>query len=765
MTRNIFGKSVSSAPSGARCWVRLVLVVPPPANFRYASSTKPSILKSFVLALLTVGFTLLSLSQTSFAQAPSEDFNVLPTNARGMLPDAVNQIVFGFLNEREQRIARLTTREEITTRQRYIREQFLKAIGGLPERTPLNPKVVGTLKRDGYRIEKIIFESLPKFYVTANLYVPETGRGPFPAILMPLGHEEGGKAHDAWQRVAITLVKNGFVLLLFEPVSQGERVQLYDADFGESKVRWSTSEHTFAGTQCLLLGHSFARHTIWDAMRALDYLVSRPEVDAQRIGCTGNSGGGTMTAYLSALEDRIKVAAPSCYLTNWRSLLETIGPQDAEQNLPPWLADGLDQPDFVLAFAPKPMLMMSAIRDFFPIAGARQTFREGKRIYSLLGADEKFQMVEADDGHGYSLPRRLAAYRWMNRWLKGVDAPIAEPDMEIESEANLRCTETEQVTSALGGETIFSLNRAEALRVKPQRSMLQSPDDVRRLQQEIRTQAQRLTAFVKPASKPTVRTFSTIARNGYHIEKLSIEGDAKLPIPALLFVPDGAPGKRRTLLYVHENGKAAEAKACAEIESLVRRGWMVLAIDLLGLGETREDAERMWSEFGNFYSAMTAILSSKTLVGMRAQNIISAVDMLAARNDVELDSLSVYSNGKAAVAVLHAAALDERIKCVTLEEMLVSYDAISTWKIHYQIFSDIVPGALAAYDLPDLGAAIAPRKLTILNAVNPRRNLMDLREATPHYQFAQKSFAAASAAQSLVIAERKPGQPLTKWLP
>lgn len=714
------------------------------------------------LALLLL-FANFSLAQT--VNVPAEDFNVFPANARRLLPDALNQIALGFLNEREQRSARLTTREDITARQRYIRERFLKAIGGLPERTPLNPKVTGTLKRDGYRIEKIIFESLPKFYVTANLYVPETGRAPYPAILMPLGHEEGGKAHDAWQRLAITFVKNGFVMLLFEPVSQGERVQLYDADFGESKVRWSTSEHTFAGTQCLLLGHSFARHTIWDAMRALDYLVSRPEVDAQRIGCTGNSGGGTMTAYLSALEDRIKVAAPSCYLTNWKSLLETIGPQDAEQNLPPWLADGLDQPDFVLAFAPKPMLMLSAIRDFFPIAGARQTFREGKRIYSLLGADDKFQMVEADDGHGYSLPRRLAAYRWMNRWLKGVDAPIVEPEMEIESEVDLRCTETGQVTSALGGETIFSLNRAEAERVKPRRSALNTPEDVRRLQQEVRAQVVRLTAFAKPAGKPTVRSFSTIARNGYTIEKLSIEGDSKLPIPALLFVPEGAAGKRRTLLYIHENGKASEAKVGAEIEALVRSGLMVLALDLRGLGEMREEADRLWDEFGTFNSAMTAMLSGKTLVGLRAQDVISAVDTLAARNDVEMESLSAYSNGRAAVAVLHAAALDERIKRVTLEEMLVSYDAISTWKIHHQIFSDIVPGALTAYDLPDLAATLAPRKLTILNTINPRRNPMILREAKVQYQNAEKAFAAAGAAQSLVIAERKPGHPLTKWLP
>ncbi|HEX4951370.1 MAG TPA: acetylxylan esterase [Blastocatellia bacterium] len=716
-------------------------------------------LRSMLACALFVVF-----SSFAFAQTPAEDFNVLTTNARRLLPDALNKIALGFLNEREQRIARITTRAEITERQRYIRERFLQAIGGLPERTPLNPRVTGTLKRDGYRIEKVIFESLPKFYVTANLYVPETGRAPYPAILMPLGHEEGGKAHEAWQRLAITFAKNGFVMLLFEPVGQGERVQLYDPDFGESKVIRSTDEHTLVGTQCLLLGHSFARHTIWDAMRALDYLVSRPEVDTTRIGCTGNSGGGTMTAYLSALDDRIQVAAPSCYLTNWRNLLETIGPQDAEQNLPPWLADGLDQPDFVLAFAPKPMLMLSAIRDFFPIAGARQTFREGKRLYSLLGAEEKFQMVEADDGHGYTLPRRLAAYRWMNRWLKGVDAPIAEPEIEIESEADLHCTEAGQVTMALGGETIFSLNRVEAERVKPKRGVLNSAADLQRLQQEIRTHAQRLTAYTKPSGKPVVRGFGTIARDGYQIEKLVITNEPSVTVPALLFVPGGAASKRRAVLYVHDNGKAAEAKAGAEIESLVRGGMIVLAIDLRGLGETREEADRIWNPFGTFDSAMTALLSGKTLVGLRAQDVVSVVDVLVARNDVEGESLLVYGKGAAAVAVLHAAAADERIKRVTLEEMLVSYDAVSVWKIHQQIFSDIVPGALAAYDLPDLAMTLAPRSLTILNAVNPRRKLMVLTDVKAQYQNIQKAFALAGASQSLVIAERKPGQKLSKWL-
>ncbi len=722
----------------------------------------PAYLLAFSLAILTLPG---ANSDAQSTKAPAEDLNVLsgPANPRRMLPDSLDKAALRLLAERERRVAQLSTREEILGRQQFVREKILQAIGGLPERTPLTPKVTGTLKRNGYRIEKVIFESQPAFYVTANLYLPETGRAPYPGILMPLGHESGGKAHEAWQRLAITFAKNGFAILLYEPISQGERVQLYDPDLGESKVRQATNEHTLAGTQCLLLGHNFARHRIWDGMRALDYLVSRPEVDSSRIGCTGNSGGGTLTAYLSALDDRIKVAAPSCYLTNWKSLLETIGPQDAEQNLPPFLADGLDQADFVIAFAPKPYLILSAMRDFFPIAGTRQTFREAKRLYGLMGAEEKLNMVEADDEHGYTRPRRLAAYRWMNRWLKGADEPIDEPEIEIESEEDLRCTAKGQISLSLGGETIFSINLAEARRVKPKRGAISTPEDLRRFQSEIRARVQRLTAFERPAGSPDARASGEIARDGYRIEKLLIGNDPA--VPALLFIPDGSRPKRRTILYVHENGKAAEAKVGGEIEELVRGGAMALAIDLRGRGEMREEADRVWDIFGHFESAMTALLVGKTLVGLRAEDVIRAVDALAARRDVEMESLSAFGKGDAAVVLLHAAALDDRIKSVTLEEMLVSYESVVDWKIHQEVFESVVPAALANYDLPDLAASLAPRRLQIINAVNPRGQRVETQQVKREYEVTQKAFAAAGASQLFNVAERKPGKKLTAFVP
>jgi cephalosporin-C deacetylase-like acetyl esterase len=719
--------------------------------------------------LLCIAVLLSSIFSTSFAQSrPEDDLNVLRDPAsRRMLPEALKAIAFAHLAEREKMVAALKTADDIRTRQLMIRQIILSGIGGLPAQTPLNPKITGVLKRNGYRVEKIIFESAPSFYVTANLYIPETGRGPFPGILFPLGHESGGKSNTDWQHLAITFARNGFVVLTWDPMGQGERIQIYDPDFGGSKLVQSTTEHTVAGTQCLLLGHSFARHRIHDGLRALDYLVSRPEVDASRIGCTGNSGGGTMTAYLSALDDRIKVAAPSCYITSWRSLLETIGPQDAEQNLPNFLT-GLDQADFVAAFAPKPYLILSAIRDFFPIAGARRTYGEVKRLYGLMGASDKLNLFEADDGHGYTLPRRLAAYRWMNRWLKGIDAPIEEAPMEFETEADLFCTSTGQVTTSLGGETIFSISRTEAARVRPQRKTPATTNDLRSYQNDIRAQAQNLIAFEMPTGDLNTKSLGGSKRDGYRIEKLIYESAPGITIPGLLFLPDKAAGKLRPVLYLHEGGKAAEAAPGGEIESMVRAGAAVLAIDLRGMGETREELDRsdaFFQYFGAFESAMTAMLVKETLVGLRAQDVVRAVDLLASRSDLDLQQLTAYASGGAAPVLLHAAVLEDRIKSVILKNMLVSYESVLMEKINRRIFENVVPGMLAAYDLPDLAAALAPRAVTIINPLNPRGQWMTTAAAEAQYTRAKTAFQLAGAASSFVIVEQKPMQSILKLIP
>jgi cephalosporin-C deacetylase-like acetyl esterase len=605
------------------------------------------------------------------------------------------------LEERERRV--LATRDWNAYR-RDFRAALLLAIGGLPERTPLNARVVGTLERDGYRIEKVVFESRPQFFVTANLYLPRSGQPPYPAILFPLGHEAGAKAHSAWQIVLANLAKRGFLLLAWDPIGQGERIQIWDEDLKASKLLQSTTEHTMQGIQSLLLGDALARYTIWDSIRALDYLLSRPEADAKRVGITGNSGGGTHTAYVASLDDRIHVAAPSCYITNWRKLLETIGPQDAEQVFPGWLAAGYDHPDFLLAFAPKPYLVLSAVRDFFSIGGARETYQQAKRVYDALGQADRLQMVEADDGHGYTKPRREAAYRFFTRHLNGTEDNTSEFDIKLATERELNCTATGQVATAFQGETVSSLNRKRLTEVRRKGSL----DAV-----------SRLTKFQIRPAPVRVHLYGSQPFGRARMQKLVYETEPGIQIPALLFTPEGN-GRRAASIVVHGRGKSATRDM---VEERLRAGEMVLSIDARGFGETAKSTVGKsidWQRyFGDYDMAMTAILVGKPIVIMRAEDISAAAGLLVQRDDVDASRISLYGIEAGATPALYAAALDQRIRSLTLDGVLASYESVIEQRIHRRIFEHVVPGALRAFDLPDLAAWIAPRPVRVVSKLDP----------------------------------------------
>jgi len=672
-------------------------------------------------------------------------------NIRRMLPDYMQRRGEALVQERKRTLV-LRTKEDLDRRRQFVREQILKAIGGLPERTPLNARTVATLERDGYRIEKVIFESQPKFYVTANLYVPASGQPPFPAVLYPLGHELGAKAHEAWQQMLVTLARRGYVALTWDTIGQGERIQLYSADLHDSYLRGSTTEHTILGTQALLTGQAVARYTIWDGIRALDYLLSRKEVDPARVAVTGNSGGGTHTAYLAALDDRLKVAAPSCYITSWHWMLKTIGPQDGEQVFPGWLGNGLDYPDFIYAASPKPYLMLTAIRDFFPIDGARETFREARDVPGI-----DIGMFEADDGHGYTHPRRMAAYDWLSRQLRGKPDQVPEIPIEPESPETLNCTATGQVATSLGGETVFTINRARAAVLRGNRRAPVSAGDVRGWQDSVRASAQRLSRYESAGGAVTVTPYGEIVRDGYRIRKLIYESEPGILIPALLYVPDSGQARKPAVLIADGNGKAAAAKVA---EPLAKSGTVVLSVDLRGLGETRITQDLNDSEsyryFGDYEDAMTAILMNRTLAAMRARDIVRGLDMLAAQPEVDPARLSGIGRHGAAVPLLYAALFDPRLKSISLEDMLVSYDAVATTAMQRKVFEDIVPGALLAFDLPDLVGTIAPRSVWISDPVTPTGTPLAQSALAAEYGNASKAFAFVGVSGALRLLPPRP---------
>ncbi|MBZ2183949.1 MAG: acetylxylan esterase [Bryobacter sp.] len=342
--------------------------------------------------------------------------------------DYIDRIGQGYLKQRREAVRGIRTEAEAKERARASRAKVLRQIGGLPDyRGPLRAKTVKTLDRGAYWLELVHFESLPGYVVTGNLYRPKQS-GRHPAVLYSIGHWDEGKI--AGQRIGANLAAKGFVVLAYDPVGQGERQQAFDERHGRSLIGGSTEQHFVNGAQALLAGESVARYFIHDSMRAIDYLLSRPEVDGSRIGASGCSGGGTQTMYVAALDERIKVAAPSCVMNSFEKVM--AGPTgDSEQSFPGFVSEGLDQADWIYQFAPKPWLISSTEEDFFTPAGAEIVYRQGVEFYRVFGAEEKLKWVVGPGGHGTPLKVREAIYEWMIRWLKGGAGDAKEMELEM----------------------------------------------------------------------------------------------------------------------------------------------------------------------------------------------------------------------------------------------------------------------------------------------------------------------------------------------
>jgi cephalosporin-C deacetylase-like acetyl esterase len=649
------------------------------------------------------------------ASCRAEDFVVFrdPGNGtREQLTRHLNSIAFDYLDQRARAVAAVRTRADAEKHKSRVREKILRLIGGLPDyRGPLNVKQFGVIDRGDYRIEKIVYDSLPGFHVTANVYVPARGARPFPAILMPVGHGRDGKGGS--QQVAIGLALKGFIALAFDPIGQGERLQHYDPELGASKVGSATDEHSHANAQTMLIGDSVARYRIWDGMRGIDYLLTRADADKDRIGCTGCSGGGTLTTYISALDDRVKAAAPACYITSWRELLLKLGPQDGEQSFAGFLREQLDMADYVELFAPKPWLILNTIEDFFPLEGARQTYEEARRWYALYGAQDRIAWHVGPGGHGWPQPSREAIYAWFDRWLKDGKGDAREPAYTLNEPDALLVTSTGQVADSLGGETVFTINRKRAADLIP-RAPLDHSSLVGKLRETAGTGAR------PGAAPPKVTLHRSVPRSGFRIDLLSFEAAPGLHVPGMIALPD-AEGVKPAVLIADPRPKAELAASGADFELLAQAGYVVLAITPRGVPETAAPSGRQ-SVLGNYGAAMRAAVVGKTLVGMRSDDIITAVNYLASRADVKKDGIAAFAQGYLSIPLLHAAALDKRINQVVVQDALMSYRLAVDRPLNRGLYDVAIPGVLRYYDVSDLLTGIAPAHVTLLNPVDQAGN-------------------------------------------
>ena len=663
---------------------------------------------------------------------------------------------------RNREIGQLKTKQDWQTRQSFVKEKLEHLIGPFPEKTALNPRITGVLQKDGYRVEKLVYESMPGFYVTGCVFIPDNLKGKAPAILNVIGHEQEGFRAELDQLVYLNLVKKGFIVLAIDPIGQGESVQFYDPEIGFSKVGYSVVEHCYAGNLTFLSGISLARYFTWNGVRGIDYLISRDDVDTDRIGMTGFSGGGTVTSYVVAMDERIKVSVPCSWSTYSKSLTETKGTQDPDSFFYRGLEEGISFEDLLEVRAPVPTLMTFTSRDqYLSIQGARDAYQEAKEVYKTFGKEDNIQFVEDDYKHWLTPKIRLAIYSFFMKHLNVMGDP-AETEVELLSKDELQVTPTGQVSTWLKTENVQSINAKETEALL--KDLDESRKDISDHLEKVKRKAIELSGFIQPTFTDGNPFFNgRYLRDGYSVGKYAIEGEGDYVIPLLLFVPNSDQEKFPAIIYLNPDGKAAEAGSGGEIEKLVKRGYVVAAVDVLGIGEVKNTATR---EGADDY---TGVLIGRSTPGIQAGDIVRVVNYLKHLEIVDSE-IGAIGIDEMCIPLLHAAAFEPLINNLTLIGSPVSYRSIvmndmykiglvfndegfwHPWEID---FSWGVAGVLTAYDLPDLIGCLAPRKVVLSGLKNQLLEPASGEVIELDMAFPGEAYSAMDAGQNLKIISSK----------
>jgi cephalosporin-C deacetylase-like acetyl esterase len=675
--------------------------------------TLPRVFRT-VFAIL---FLTSALATAAPAQTSAEEAARIDNSGRLALNDYLNQLAFDETAKRREVIARITTRAQAEARQREVRTTMLRLMGTLPERVPLNSRTTGSTQREGFRVDKVLFDSQPNFPVTGLLYVPDDAIGAahnFPAIVMAPGHSPAGKAGDV--ALASQFAKAGFLVLSYDPIGQGERLQYLDPKSSVAKpaslATRPTGEHGEAGLQPTLIGDALARYFLWDGMRAVDYLQSLPNVDPHRIGAFGCSGGGTMTAMLGALDTRVAAVGVACYTTSWDALLvSATGVQDSEQSTANWIAAGLDFPDWIELAAPRPYAIIATTDDMFPFAGVKTTEAESRGFYKLFKADADLALITGPGGHGNLRPITPQILRFFADHLHP-DAryaanlpPITDPFAPTSGPrpafppppaASLtQVTPTGQLASSFSGmATVFTLNQARAGQIATPH-----PTALADLQRSVRevTRAEAVPA-VTPVSVLEAYTREGITDGFLESGSVSLEyrlsanpsGERKHPAVLLLSEDSSTMDFR-----IEAAGATDHCSYCVAKPALVFA--FTPRPSPPGVEETKSPV------LGTFYiTGVRAQLVGKTLLGMRVDDVIHAVDYLASRPDVDPNNITAEASGHLGLVLLHTAVLDSRLKHITVTGTLASYRALVDTPLPVDAPQDILPGVLRYYDISDI---------------------------------------------------------------
>lgn len=600
----------------------------------------------------------------------------------------------------------INTVKKLEERQKFIRKTFIDSIGGLPAMdTPLKAKVTGSIQEKGFRIEKVTFESRPNALVTANLYIPDGLKKPAGAVLFVCGHHQQAKHVPEYQIVCRHLVNAGLIVLAQDPIGQGERFSYYEKALKDTTVGCCCPEHDYAGAQCALLGDSIARYFVHDAMRGVDYLCSRPEIDPKRIGVTGNSGGGTQTSMMMMADPRIAAAAPCTFIMNRRTYMYNGGAQDAEQIWPGMTAAGLDHEDILLAMCPKPVCVLAVTYDFFPIEGTRQTVERCRRLWSLCGKKTNLELIEDVSTHSYTPKLAREAARFFSQHLLGKAIKVNSDAIHPIEPSQLWCTSSGQVKEDFKNiRAVFEENQERLTWFETLKKKHSTEESRKKALHWLKAQIY----FNRRPADFNLRIWKSreediCVENGYWWGQQEVFNEG------ILFRNYRFNGKLLPVtLAVWNGGTTALNQHLNWLRNICGSGRSVLVLNVTGVGGSEPNplnAQPPHGPYGVMHKFNDDLMwLGDSICALRAYDVLRALEVIKLWPGVDPDDLQVYAHGTHGVYAELALAVYPALGSIELHEKFEGFGAWVKTR-YYDVYGSrslLLPGVLRHLDLPDL---------------------------------------------------------------
>ncbi|HID05708.1 MAG TPA: hypothetical protein EYP10_01020, partial [Armatimonadetes bacterium] len=496
-------------------------------------------------------------------------------------------------------------------------EQYYEMMGlshymRAPERPPLNVTITGVIERGAYRIEKLHFESLPRLYVTANLYVPSNIRDKAPAVLYLCGHSQNQKVH--YQPHARRFAELGFVTLVIETIQLGELQGYHHGAYRYGWFHWYSRGYTPAGVE------------VWNGMRAIDLLQHRPEVDPKRIGITGISGGGAQSWFLAAADERVKVSAPVCGTWCVATQIHHRMIDGHCDCMFPINTYRWDMTDIGALIAPRPLLIASADRDWiFDIEAVREVYRKLKRLYELLGASENVKLIETPGAHSYHERSRRSIFAWFMKHLRDEDVPPEEiDDIDDRPEAQESVDALRVFISGAPHDERTTTIQDDFIPIAAP-PHIETVDDLKAHRKQLVAVLRKKTfgAFPKNPPDVDVRVEVEQAVNGWLGYRISYtsEENLRLLIHFIIARETQVPAPTLVVIPTVERGHAWSPLSDPFVKGFDSR-WTRAFVDVRGVGDTAWHSQLQW------HLRRAGMLTGRTIASMRIYDVLRAIEAL-----------------------------------------------------------------------------------------------------------------------------------------